>query len=196
MICAVVFGRDDDGFYTADTALRSNGYALATDTLNVNGPIPDDLLGTIRIRATANDAKPLFLGIARTADVNRYLKGVERSEIDDFTDGGKATYTQMPGKAPQSRPGDKPFWVTQSEGPGQRSLDWNTGSGNWTIVAMDLDASAGVALDADAGVKIGWAIWAGLGLTLVGFALLAGAVLIGRRGRLPVLGGGTTAAVH
>ena len=56
MICAILFGRGDDGYYTADTTLKSDGYALATDTMNLNGPIPNDLLGTIRIRATADDA--------------------------------------------------------------------------------------------------------------------------------------------
>jgi hypothetical protein len=184
-ICAVLFARDGDGYYTADTTLQSGGYALATDTLNLNGPIPSDLLGTIRVRATADGAKPLFLGIAKTADVDRYLNGVERSEIDDYSDGGKATYTQLPGHAPRSRPADKPFWVAQSDGPGQRILDWNADSGNWTVVAMNRDAATGLALHADAGAKIGWLIWAGLGLSAIGFALVAGGVMIARKSRRP-----------
>jgi hypothetical protein len=48
---------------------------------------------------------------------------------------------------------------------------------------MKADGSAGLALDADAGVKIGWAIWVGLGLMLFGFALIAGAVMIAGKRR-------------
>jgi hypothetical protein len=39
---------------------------------------------------------------------------------------------------------------------------------------MNADASRGVAVDAEAGVRIGWLLWAGLDLALVGL-LIAGA---------------------
>ena len=50
---------------------------------------------------------------------------------------------------------------------------------------MNADASRGVDVEADAGVKLGWAIWVGLGMLVVGLLMTAGAVivilLIGRR---------------
>jgi hypothetical protein len=72
-------------------------------------------------------------------------------------------YTKLAGHAPATPPAHQNFWIAQSEGSGQRTLDWGTTSGNWTIVAMNPDGSAGVAIDADVGTKIGWLIWAGLG---------------------------------
>ena len=50
---------------------------------------------------------------------------------------------------------------------------------------MNADASRGIDVKADAGIKLVWAIWAGLGMLVVGLLMSAGAVavilLIGRR---------------
>jgi hypothetical protein len=50
---------------------------------------------------------------------------------------------------------------------------------------MNADASRGIDLEADAGIKLDWAIWAGLGIFVVGLLMTVGAVivilLIGRR---------------
>ena len=50
---------------------------------------------------------------------------------------------------------------------------------------MNADAGRGIDVEADAGVKLDWAIWAGLGMFVVGLLMTAGAVvvilLIGRR---------------
>ena len=50
---------------------------------------------------------------------------------------------------------------------------------------MNADAARGIDVEADAGIKLGWAIWAGLGIFVVGLLMTAGAVivilLIGRR---------------
>jgi hypothetical protein len=174
-------GRDDDGYYTQDTNLHSGGYAITSEGIHLGGLVPDDLLGTIRVRAEADGGEPLFVGIAATSDANRYLRGVERSKVDDYSDHGGATYTEIAGNAPRTRPADEDFWVSQSEGPGQRTLDWDTGSGNWTIVAMNADGSSGLAVDADVGKKVGWLVWAGLALALVGLALVGAAVAMARR---------------
>jgi hypothetical protein len=53
------------------------------------------------------------------------------------------------------------------------------------VVVMNADGAADVAVEADVGVKIGWAVWAGIGLLVVGLLMTAGAVavilLVGRR---------------
>jgi CHASE1-domain containing sensor protein len=50
---------------------------------------------------------------------------------------------------------------------------------------MNADGARGIDVEADAGIKLDWAIWAGLGLFLVGLLMSVGAVivilLIGRR---------------
>ena len=57
--------------------------------------------------------------------------------------------------------------------------------GRWTAVVMNADAARGIDVEADAEVKLDWAIWVGLGMFVVGLFLTAGAVivilLIGRR---------------
>jgi|1186.fasta_scaffold260601_1 hypothetical protein len=175
--------RDDDGFYTTDAQLHSGGYAIATEDIDLGGFVPNGLIGTVRVRAEAQNGKPVFIGIADTADADRYLHGVRHSEVADFRDHGNSTYTQLAGHSPASPPAGQRFWIAQSQGPGQRTLNWDTASGNWTIVAMNPDASAGVRVDADVGAKVGWLIWAGIGLTLVGCALIGGAVALARGGR-------------
>jgi hypothetical protein len=50
---------------------------------------------------------------------------------------------------------------------------------------MNADAARDIDVQADAGLKLDWAIWAGLGMLVVGLLMSAGAVavilLIGRR---------------
>jgi hypothetical protein len=52
---------------------------------------------------------------------------------------------------------------------------------------MNSDAARGINVEADAGVKIDWAIWVGLGMLAIGLLMAASALvailLIGRRAR-------------
>ena len=77
-------GRDDDGYYTTDTELvESSGYAITTDEIDLGAdPVdvaPDDVVSSLRLRAEGTNGEPLFLGVARTADVEKYLGGADRS---------------------------------------------------------------------------------------------------------------------
>jgi hypothetical protein len=67
---------------------------------------------------------------------------------------------------------------------GVDEVDWAP-IGRWTAVVMNADAARGIDVEADAGVKLDWAIWAGLGTFVVGLLMTVGAVivilLIGRR---------------
>lgn len=189
LIAVHAFARDDDGFYTSDKELlRSAGYAITTDRINLEADIaddvPDDLLGTLRVRAEGEGGGPIFLGIGRSGDVERYLNGVGQSEFVDFRR-GEPVLEAIPGRAPGSPPGSEAFWVAQSEGGGEQRIDWDAEAGVWTVAVMNADASRGVAVNADIGAKVGWLIWVGLGLTLVGAIVTATAVMlivwVGRR---------------
>jgi hypothetical protein len=52
---------------------------------------------------------------------------------------------------------------------------------------MNAGAARGIDVEADAGIKLDWAIWAGRGMALLGLLMTVGAavviVLIGRRAR-------------
>jgi hypothetical protein len=126
----------------------------------------------------------VFVGIGSDDDVERYLGAVAHDALIDFH-GDDPDFDPHRGGAPRSPPGDQDFWVAQSEGSGEQALTWNAEFGRWTAVVMNADAARGVDVEADAGVKLGWAIWAGLGMFLVGLLMSVGAVvvilLIGRR---------------
>jgi hypothetical protein len=50
---------------------------------------------------------------------------------------------------------------------------------------MNANAARGIEVEADAGIKLGWVIWVGLGMFVVGLLMSIGAVvvilLLGRR---------------
>ncbi len=185
-IVAHVFVRDDDGYFTKSTELATGSYALTTDKIeldNAGADVPDALVGDLRVRATSADGKPLFLGIAPTAAVNRYLSGVGHRQVSDFDVNGDPSYEGFPGKAPASAPGAHGFWTAQSHGAGQQTINWDLEPGTWTLVAMNADGSRGVALDGDIGAKVDWLIWVGLGLLALGLVSIGGAAALAYSGR-------------
>jgi hypothetical protein len=187
VIAAYSFGRDGDGYFTTDRhRLESGTYAITTEDIDLGADevdwAPDGVLGNIRVQAEG--AKPLFVGIGPDGDVDRYLGDVAHDELVDF-DGDDPQLDLHEGEAPRTPPREQGFWVAESEGPGEQELTWDAEFGRWTAVVMNADAGRGIDVEADAGVKLGWAIWAGLGMFVVGLLMTAGAVivilLIGRR---------------
>jgi hypothetical protein len=181
MIAAHAFARDDDGYYTTGTELlETDSYAIATDEIDLGTDVdaaPDDLLGTVRIQSESTSGRPAFVGIGPSDDVDAYLSGVAYAELTDFAD-GEPEYADHPGDAPAGPPAAEGFWVAESEGADAQTLEWDVESGDWSILVMDADAEPGVSVDADIGAKVGWLIWAGLGLVVVGLLLAGGGVAL------------------
>jgi hypothetical protein len=183
LVALHLFDRDDDGYYTSDTErLETNSYAIATDEIDLRadplGEAPEELLGTVRIRAEAADGESVFVGIGTQSEVDAYLRGVGHVTIADF--GEEIAYDDLPGGAPRRPPGAEDLWIAQAEGEGEQSLSWDAEGGVWSAVVMNADAARGVAVDADAGVEVEYLIWGGLILTVLGLVLLAVAVIAGR----------------
>ena len=187
VMAAYVFGLGDDGYFTSDRRqLDSASYAITTEDIDLGVDevdwAPDEILGNVRVRIDSE--KPVFVGIGPDSDVDRYLGDVAHDELIDFN-GDDPQFDLHQGRAPRGPPGDRIFWVAESEGSGEQALTWDAEFGRWTAVVMNADAARGIDVEADAGVKLGWAIWAGLGMFVVGLLMSAGAVvvilLIGRR---------------
>jgi len=187
LVAVHLFERDDDGFYTSDREqLESASYAISSDEIDLGGDAddwaPEGLLGELRVRVEGD--KPIFVGIGPDADVARYLGRGAYDELSDF-DEGEAQLALHQGGRPRTPPGGQDFWVAEAQGAGEQTLTWDADFGRWTIVAMNADGARRLTLEADAGVRIDWAIWAGLGILVVGLLMTAGAVvvilLIGRR---------------
>jgi hypothetical protein len=188
VIAAYAFGRDDDGYFTSDRRqLESATYAVTTEDIDLDIDevdwAPDEILGDVRVRVDGGE-KPVFVGIGPDDDVDRYLGDVSHDELIDF-DGDDPQFDLHQGRAPPTPPGEQDFWVAESEGSGEQALSWDADFGRWTAVVMNADAARGIDVEADAGVKLDWAIWAGLGMFVVGLLMTVGAVvvilLIGRR---------------
>ena len=172
------FARDDDGFYTSDSEpLRSPGSAIVTDDFDLGNDVPEGLLGTVRVRAESTDTSPVFVGIGPTQDVTNYLGRAAYTRVTDFSD-GNPVYAEQPGGALRRPPGSQGFWVASSEGAGERAVEWDVEGGSWTIAVLNADARRGVDVDADIGAKVGWVLWVGLGLTLVGLVITIVAILV------------------
>jgi hypothetical protein len=174
--------RDADGFYsTGQKTLATSTHAMVADKIDVGGDGPGWLfsksrLGTIRVTARGTSAKPVFIGIARTAQVNAYLHGVAQDEITDLeVDPLGVTYHRRPGTATPSAPGGQTFWASRAGGTGHASVTWPVQKGNWAVVVMNADGTAGVQAPVSVGAKAGFLVWLGAGLLGFGAVLAAGA---------------------
>jgi hypothetical protein len=188
VMAAYAFGRDDDGYFNTDREqLKSDTYAITTENIDLGANevdwAPNEILGKVRVQFDGGE-KPVFVGIGPDDDVDRYLGDVAHDELIDL-DGGNPEFVLHEGSAPLTPPGDQHFWVAESEGSGEQALTWDAKFGRWTAVVMNADAARGIDVGADAGVKLGWTIWAGLGMFVVGLLMSIGAVvvllLVGRR---------------
>ena len=149
--------RDDDGFLMSGTTdLTTETYAIATTSITLDADVPsafmpEELLGDVKVTATG-EGVPVFVGIARTTDVDAYLGGVEHVTLTDFAD--DPVYETSGTAAPRSAPGESEIWVAQTTGTGTQELVWSAGSGEWTLVVMNADGSAGITTDATAGATV------------------------------------------
>jgi hypothetical protein len=186
VLAAYLFERDDGYFSSDRRQLPSATYAITSEEIDLRIDeidwVPDEALGDIRIRVEGKE--PVFVGIGRDPDVDRYLGDVARDELIGF-DGDAPDFALHAGGSPRTPPGEQGFWVAESEGSVEQTLTWDAEFGRWTVVVMNSDAARGIDVEADAGVKLDWAIWAGLGMLVIGLLMTAGAVtvilLIGRR---------------
>lgn len=185
--------RDADGFVMGgEERLTTEGYALVTRSVELrtgaqDTVLPSDLLGDARLRAAAADGAPVFVGIAATEDVDRYLADVAHATVDDLVDG--AVVREVPGTgAPVTRPADQTFWVASVAGGGARSVAWTPVDGEWTAVVMAADGSGGVDVDVAVGAELpalGWVAPAALAAGAVGLLLAVGGLVLVLRSARP-----------
>ena len=163
LLLAGVFGviadrawRDGAGFFSSATStMRADGYALTSETMDVDlGPgvgYPREVLGDLRFRVTGLDPSvSVFIGMAPTTDVDRYLGQVQHSQVTEVDDLGPR-YRNLPGSAVPADPATQSFWSAKAVGAGTQTLTWTPENGSWTLVVMRADAAPGIAVRADAG---------------------------------------------
>ena len=175
--------RDADGFITShEYQLTTDQYALVVEDLDFGSEPgewwPDDL-ATFKIAVAQTD--PVFVGIGPSADVRTYLTQVGTAEVEVTGPGtGDIDVTPSPGTAPASAPGEQSFWVASATGSGPQEVRWEAESGDWSAVVMNADGTAGVDVDASAGVRIPVLLGAAVGISVLGVVLgaVAAALLV------------------
>jgi hypothetical protein len=171
--------RDDSGYFTTNTHhYQTSSYALSTESLDVGGITGElgDRLVRLRLTATSNDAaKPLFIAIARTEDVDRYLAHVEHDELRDIeSDTSSIDYRRLGEGAPTALPATQSIWRAHTTGAGTQTITWPVEKGHWSAVAMNADSSRNVSIDAQLAARVSHVWLIVIGLFVVGGLSLAG----------------------
>jgi hypothetical protein len=172
--------RDAAGYLTSTHTIATTGHAITSDQIDfwtaTGWVTPADVLGTIRIRATAtNPAAAVFIGIAPTSAVDSYLTGVNRQVVTGWSP-FSTHYRHQAGVPPKTAPVNARIWTAHVSGPGTQTLTWRPTAGTWTIVIMHPNGSAGLSVTADMGATIPDLAWLAVALFAVGVLLLGAAV--------------------
>ena len=184
--------KKDDGGYlsTGRDPFTTETYALATENLDIDATgagwiLDEDRYGKVRLRAESRDGKPVFVGIARTRDAERYLSDVRHDLLTDLDyDPFQAQYREIGGSGSPGAPGAERFWAASAQGSGTQTLTWDVEHGDWSAVVMNADASRGVDVELSAGAEVPFlepAGWGALIAGLVAFAFAAVLTVVGLR---------------
>jgi hypothetical protein len=171
--------RDDDGFLMSGEATFSTPtYALTSESVEIRADgggenVPQALLGDARLTAVPNGDAPVFIGVARTADVEEYLADVGQARVIGLTN-EDPDYRTTKGVSPGTPPTASDIWVEQSFGTDTQSLTWTIEDGDWTVVVMNADGSRGVSADLSVGATVpalGWLVAITLSVAAVGLVI-------------------------
>jgi hypothetical protein len=178
--------KDSDGYLSTDThRFEAGTRALATENMDIDLDGADWVMDTgdlskVRLQVESRDAKPVFVGIARSSKVDDYLAGASHSTVTDIdTWPFGAEYEDHAGQRRPVAPAESQIWDASQQGSGKQTLNWEIRDGDWSVVVMNADGSRGVDADVSTGAKVPFLNE--LGWTAVGsgsLALLAGVALL------------------
>jgi hypothetical protein len=171
--------KDEQGYLsTAGHRFHTETAALATDNIDLDldgldAVIDKDRYGTIRVQVDPRADKPVFVGIAPTHDVRRYLRGTSHELVNDISyHPFDVDYDAQPGTSLPLAPAAQHFWAASDHGAGPRTLTWDVEDGDWSVVVMNADGSRGVDAGVSAGADVPFLATVGWGVTIGGLVLL------------------------
>jgi len=153
----------------------SDGVAIVADDIKLDG-FPDaretftQLQATVEVDLTSVEGD-LFIGVAPAAEARSYLEGAPIAIVTELVPFGLRT-RDVPGDGGVGAPGSRDIWVASSEGG--RPLSWTLLPGDWWLVVMNADGSAGVDVTGTASIHAPVLGTVVLVLLIVGLGLLAG----------------------
>jgi hypothetical protein len=173
-------GTDTNGYWTTEAHhVGTPTHALASSGLDIDSDagwfLDDGRFGSVQVSGASLDPnKDIFVGVASRTAVAAYLDGVAWDEVTDLDVDPFQVHTERhQGTGSPGAPASQPIWEASVQGTGEQTLDWDVESGDWSIVVMNADGSAGVQSDVELGARLKWLFEIGLAGILAGAFLLA-----------------------
>jgi hypothetical protein len=190
---ASVSPADQRQYLTTGTVnLSTSAFALTSPSGRVANPGSRYLpLVHVLVTAESRADQPIFVGIARTADVRGYLSNVHHTRVVSVNAYPVVVrYRDVPGSDTPAAPTDQDFWAQSSSGTGEQHIVWTLRPGAWTVVIMNADGSSAVDADVAVGANSPVFVPIAIGLIAIGGVLFIaglllivfGAIGVGRRG--------------
>lgn len=133
---------------------------------------PDSLLGTVRLDLAAGDGTPMFLGVASSEDVRAYLDDVSVARVDAL--GGVDMPDVAEGRRTPPSPSEVGIWTAATSGSTPLTLTFDGGEGDWSVVVMRPDASAGLDATVRVSAEVPRLPWLGTATVAAGVFVVAG----------------------
>jgi len=180
--------KDERGFISTGThGFSASTPALVSENVDIDldgGWIAGDV-GDGRLKVTSRSGEPVFVGVAPTKDVERYLRNVAHTTVTDLDSSPfRADYREEAGRQRVAPPAKRKFWTRSAQGTGQQTLTWDIDKDDWSVVVMNADGKPGVAADISAGARVPVLDEAGWTTLGAGIVLLLGAtamIVLGAR---------------
>jgi hypothetical protein len=174
--------RDDAGYFTTssqryDTATNAVT-SRAVDLVAESGSrwLADRDWASVRLRVDGIAADEVFVGIGSVADVERFLLDVPHDAVSHVSFGPfRVEYERRnpEGAATPQTPADADIWVASAVGSATQTVTWDLEPGRWMVVVMNADASPGVSVALDAGLRADVVVPIAIALLVGGLVLIA-----------------------
>lgn len=102
--------------------------------------------------------------------MDSYLGDVGRSVVTELD--RRPHYDEQPGTSPSTPPSEQSFWAATATGVGTQSFTWEPEDGDWVVVLMNEDGSAGVQAELGIGAELDPLVWIAIGTLIGGLVLL------------------------
>lgn len=186
VIWASQYHKDAGGYHVTDPMrIRSATYAVISDTIEIDRGASEALnwlgMDRIRVKAESDDpSRPIFIGVADTRDVDMYLSGVIHDEIRRLeVFNSSFDFERHHGNVRPEAPGGQEFWLEEAEGAGEQEIILDLDEGDYTVLAMNADASEGIDMEAVFGIKSsGVVVLIGVVFIVIALVLMVGGIIM------------------
>jgi hypothetical protein len=153
--------------FGTDGSLASGPHLLSTPTSAIVSPVASikhtsdvaSVIGQPTLRLSAapiQGTAGVFVGIARAADVDRYLAGVATERVTDLNvDPYSITGIRHSGRLTAAPPAAQRFWVAQASSTRTAAeINWKIRDGQYRLVVMNTNGHSGFASTSAIGLTI------------------------------------------